>query len=138
MSKHTPTRCAKCNGDISEYKLGSTLCAWCEAERAEPKHTPGPWIVREYHDGTWSVFALGDPNNEESLDTLCKLEDGFESSYEANARLIAAAPELLRELRRCLIELSGWCENEAVPDEVSIEMATRMGHINTLLNKATE
>jgi hypothetical protein len=104
------------------------------------KHTTGPWIAYETQIVKARVKIQQSRGTMETNEyPIASVNTNLpEQEARANARLIAAAPELLRELRRCLIELSGWCENEAVPDEVSIEMATRMGHINTLLNKATE
>lgn len=64
------------------------------------KHTPGPWRVGQNLDGETAVFCkrrgkdgcicygLYDENNEPSLKEL-----------EANAALIAAAPELLEALK---------------------------------------
>lgn len=58
------------------------------------EHTPGPWKVREDYAGAQSVVSadaflarVGPPNTEQA---------------EANARLIAAAPELLEALQGLL------------------------------------
>lgn len=59
------------------------------------EHTPGPWTVGEDSRGVWA-----------DVDSVaCRLLDirrtgGMACSYEANARLIAAAPELLDALRQ--------------------------------------
>lgn len=58
-------------------------------------HTPGPWEVR----GSW-VF----PQNKDDIDDIVHMsESDLRSSSErmANARLIAAAPELVEALRGC-------------------------------------
>lgn len=60
------------------------------------KHTPGPWATTT-RQGSWDwlVYSLADPNIE-----ICQpFHDGteFNEVGEANARLIAAAPELLAE-----------------------------------------
>ena len=58
------------------------------------KHTPGPWVVRESScgsvgtDSILTALAFGD-------DPDCKADDRM----VANARLIAAAPELLEALK---------------------------------------
>ena len=54
------------------------------------KHTPGPWTYRKDDD---SIIA---PH--EGLQ-VCQLNDGTNSQCEANAALIAAAPELLEALK---------------------------------------
>jgi hypothetical protein len=39
MTTTTPTRCVSCNGDISEYEDGSTLCVWCEEQDDLVEHS---------------------------------------------------------------------------------------------------
>lgn len=61
----------------------------------EKKHTPGPWSAEECRSG-FAVYAY------KSGDAVVRTEDD-EGRYgtianEANARLIAAAPELLEAL----------------------------------------
>ena len=63
-----------------------------------PKHTPGPWITDDKQSG--DVFRYVMPENGSVL-PICRLDvDRFEA--EANARLIAAAPELLEALEAML------------------------------------
>jgi hypothetical protein len=59
-------------------------------------HTPGPWFVAEgaNHEGDYA--PAGSVRNETWW--IAKVEDAPEA--EANARLIAAAPELLEALRK--------------------------------------
>ncbi|WP_414490143.1 hypothetical protein [Stenotrophomonas maltophilia] len=58
------------------------------------KHTPGPWMVRFREDGS-SYISMGDPNKgPHKAADLFLTADGGESDL-ADARLIAAAPELL-------------------------------------------
>ena len=67
------------------------------------KHTPGPWEATGAE--VWGTHAMrfnlttgGTP----MIATVCKHEDAERAfPYEANARLIAAAPELLEALRQC-------------------------------------
>ena len=61
-------------------------------------HTPGPWTAKRWHDarsGTygWSLEAGG-----HSL-PLSEMETDNPDECDANARLIATAPELLASLR---------------------------------------
>ncbi len=59
-------------------------------------HTPGPWAV-ETEDGYTSVIFGG---------ILIAEVDGGEAEYLDNARLIAAAPELLKALNSARILLT--------------------------------
>ena len=71
-------------------------------------HTPGPWGAwQPLNDGSWAVTAweagdlaagLGDPAR-----LPPRIADEIDSA--ADARLIAAAPELLALLRECLPHL---------------------------------
>lgn len=68
-------------------------------------HTPGPWACTT-RQGSWDwvVYSASDPNIE-----VCQMfHDGthFNEVGEANARLIAAAPDLLAALELALCELS--------------------------------
>ena len=62
----------------------------------EAKHTPGPWHIHEGGDNLHSFVV--DSANEGSV---CKI--AVNHHEEANARLIAAAPELL-ELLEAIIQ----------------------------------
>lgn len=52
------------------------------------QHTPGPW----HHDETWGLIKAGKLDD---CTDICALHSGI----VANARLIAAAPELLEALQ---------------------------------------
>ncbi|MDT3468959.1 hypothetical protein [Stenotrophomonas maltophilia] len=60
------------------------------------KHTPGPWAYQEDSDA-YTHIVRG-PNNR----FICQLAQVTSAEIEANARLIAAAPELLEALERIL------------------------------------
>ena len=75
------------------------------------KHTPGPWRVQPYtwQRGNVSVFApkFGRaPYGACVAYTPCSDGVGGAAGALANARLIAAAPELLEALRRLLAAYS--------------------------------
>lgn len=77
----------------------------------EMKHTPGPWAVGRALSNTNAVPIRKDGEN---IAWVCGLDSALELSPEetaANAALIAAAPELLRELK-ILLNL---CERYAGP-----------------------
>lgn len=68
----------------------------------KPKHTPGPWIVSNIPDDRIKNFVwVIDPNSDLGI---CKVHtDGdTKDESEANARLIAAAPDLVSAAMRIL------------------------------------
>ena len=84
----------------------------------EPKHTPGPWDYRKLPSGAYIVFHTYD-----------KPTAGF-IYQEPNARLIAAAPELLEALKQALDALGG---ND--PNDLSFEDDI-CGYIRAAIYKA--
>lgn len=62
------------------------------------KHTPGPWSVSKYGDDYNITF--NDAGN--WLATVYYDDDPVAGRPEADARMIAAAPDLLEALRDCL------------------------------------
>jgi hypothetical protein len=97
------------------------------------EHTPGPWEV----GGVGNTCVTPSTDKQERIcvcwDTFPKqLDDGSWEDHtqeiQANARLIAAAPELLAALKECRDRLSDWVEcsdrNEDVADDnAALEMA---------------
>lgn len=62
-------------------------------------YTPGPWEVKgPIHGYDWSVFKAG---SKLAIADICSIGGALEKS-KANARLIAAAPELLAALKDAL------------------------------------
>lgn len=70
---------------------------------SEAKHTPGPWCVQPVPDGGMTA-VLQEGDGYESDDQSSWPNGGFDiaecfgPAQEANARLIAAAPEMLEAL----------------------------------------
>lgn len=70
------------------------------------KHTPGPWIARNLSKGIWAVEAAS-PHVPGKTQEVCRIAGPWNpENYRRNARLIAAAPELLNMLQRMLDESS--------------------------------
>jgi hypothetical protein len=61
------------------------------------KHTPGPWVVDEAQPG--DLFHNVVRGEGDSFGVLCRTSINGNANAEADARLIAAAPELLEALR---------------------------------------
>ena len=76
-------------------------------------HTPGPWGIQDAGPGTIRGLRFRVITDEK---IIAKTSDGLEEA-RANARLIAAAPELLeqcREFEKCLTFYHGTNENTAI------------------------
>lgn len=70
------------------------------------KHTPGPWEVTPYKKDEYRITG----NNEQICKMLYTQTRGLVVTHEhlqANARLIAAAPEMKQLLREALADLEG-------------------------------
>lgn len=84
-------------------------------------HTPGPWTTSYMGNGEWEVVANGPDRDDVAgicivaggLGTV--LEDGRDYESDANARLIAAAPELLAAAENVIRE---WEKGELEPAEI--------------------
>ena len=68
---------------------------------SEVKHTPGPWQWTQHFDPTISIYKDG-------FGTLARLYDSAAGTGKANARLIAAAPDLLEALKTLVPMLDEW------------------------------
>jgi hypothetical protein len=71
------------------------------------KHTPGPWFVGY---GTHSCAVYMKPVSEGWLvrDQIARFDRDGNGEGEANAKLIAAAPELLAALKQWADNPDGW------------------------------
>lgn len=64
----------------------------------KPKHTPGPWAELIRENGHIVIHSL----NKIDGQVVAKTSGNFLGQVEANAALIAAAPEMLEALETCL------------------------------------
>ena len=69
-------------------------------------HTPGPWHYRRGDEWSHSVVTHHGtlPDGSQNCWTVADINKMREPEHEANARLIAAAPELLEALKRLLTD----------------------------------
>ena len=77
------------------------------------KHAPGPWFIWEggVYSGRPKVMKRGELSGYDAR--ICEIDDmdGTARSRKANARLIAAAPDLLDEL----LSVLDWAVTERAP-----------------------
>ncbi len=73
------------------------------------KHTPGPWSAT-FEDYRWVIDCQGEFGPKKALAVTA----GFYPKNEANARLIAAAPELLEALKVSRAAIAEACEGMTV------------------------
>ncbi|MDC3857729.1 hypothetical protein [Pseudomonas aeruginosa] len=87
---------------------------------SKQSYTPGPW---DY----WSGY-----NPVDELEAQITTEDGdiVIASYnrqipegEANAKLLAAAPDLLEALQACIQQITALCSTDDVPDQARAAIA---------------
>ena len=65
------------------------------------KHTPGPWVVVGNLTKYVEARLVGGLIQEVAACGPTMADEGYGQQQEANARLIAAAPDLLEALKRC-------------------------------------
>lgn len=70
------------------------------------KWTPGPWRAKNIKLNHWSIEA-DSPHVEGKWQTVCDINGPWSAkNYEANAKLIAAAPEMYAILKACVTQHS--------------------------------
>ncbi len=106
--------------------------ATAENKVANTKHTPGPWEP-ELHEGCWRITTYAD--GAKVVPAAVHGDDDFSPIYAANARLIAAAPELLDA---CEVALA-WLVNhwEEFDSETIVHPHCLRNDIVTAIAKAT-
>lgn len=90
--------------------------------RIRTAHTPGPWYVEATHTNQF-LISLKDGSTIATIGEYVN-EGGSLEQLEANARLIAAAPKLLRSCEE-LLERINLCRDLNDHDERTIRRAER-------------
>jgi hypothetical protein len=105
-------------------------------------HTKGPWeiVPYSYEEERLQIVSeyqeLGGGKRRANWIAECDLQDDQEEN-KANARLIAAAPELLTELKWALERLEQWSSNASGGDDAKMERSMKFyERIRTAIAKA--
>lgn len=77
-----------------------------------PNHTPGPWEQRYFDDA--QILVLGPPTDNGKRTLVATLTG---NDREANARLIAAAPDMVA-LCHLIVDADDWCPDSRVADAI--------------------
>lgn len=90
------------------------------------QHTPGPWGLEDRDDGASGYILRGaDGDLIEYIERSRYMHDIADPEQEANARLIAAAPELLEVLE--WVENTGMMEHGGGGDMIRAAIAKAKG-----------
>lgn len=99
-------------------------------------HTPGPWKVLEHSWSDTSIVAKGFDHGICSLDINHATEESVEADealMAANARLIAAAPDLLEALQ----SIAECCEEDQTARDYASRQTEIRGIARAAIAKAT-
>ena len=88
---------------------------------AKPKHTPGPWRLG-YVDHTGATIRTGD-----AAQLAIATATGARPELEANARLIAVAPELLEAAELALKQMEALAPQLSTASYLRAAIAKAMG-----------
>lgn len=101
------------------------------------KHTPGPWKFHE--QGEANQFCLLTTNDNHWVIGLIQNGELWTDEQKANARLIAAAPELLETLKQAQTKLQFLANQQSTPLKISSAIYSILTGLNIyeLIAKAT-
>jgi hypothetical protein len=96
------------------------------------KHTPAPWFAVQYAN-EWNI------QSEDGYEGVCTnvLDEEEDENHEANAQLIAAAPELLQMLIELNQAIDDYWNSETKPDILVRHINMKQKQSLKLINKAT-
>jgi hypothetical protein len=92
----------------------------------KPHFTPSPWKAKKIRGNHW-VIEGDSPHLKGKWQTVCELNGPWdEKNYKANARLIAAAPELLAACQQALEALTPWNNHEEQEANIKLQIAIKL------------
>lgn len=104
-------------------------------------HTPGPWVISEHH-GSLSQYMIG-PDKCAHVGTVTMGDRyGGRPHAEADAHLVAAAPDLLEQLKEARIWVAKVAADRAAVvrehgDHMGLMAARRLDRMDAAIAKAT-
>jgi len=99
------------------------------------KHTPGPWVADDNEGfSMWKIYSRMSPSGSGIPGPFVAEVIGDSAEADANASLIAAAPEMLDALKHCYDLLGRYEINRIDGDEIADEAASI---IRSVITKAT-
>jgi len=95
-------------------------------------HTKGPWTVdyKSVKDGL-SIYAAHDNGH-----LVAILHHQYSKAQEANAHLIAAAPNMLKALKRCEAYMVDYIDHLIKSKKPHIEASVALGYLDAAIAKA--
>jgi hypothetical protein len=107
-------------------------------KQSTTQHTPGPWVALSTHPGQYAIIPTKHQKHE-NMWTLAYIRD-FQSNDKANARLIAAAPELLEALQAAaeLIQVARARFPKSIKHSDTFQLENTNAAINKAIHKATQ
>lgn len=105
---------------------------------SEAKFTPGPWSIVPYGDGSSLVIHSDEDNRVCFMATASSDRPSSHASIRANARLIAAAPDLLEALQGMVGLTKLLLSRDDLPRDVRevLEVSHRVEAANAALSRA--
>jgi len=94
-----------------------------ETMETAQEHTPGPWTVENNEEtyDTWNIVATETDNGDVVAEVPKTGDEDYDSKVScANARLIAAAPDLLTACRRAVKHIDAAPEHNDADDEMLV------------------
>lgn len=85
--------------------------------------TPGPWELSLAHDRAYGIHARGANGLRANVVNWGGLSRAASDEGQANARLIAAAPDLLEACKQAREWLAGWASAEPYIDALEAAIA---------------
>jgi hypothetical protein len=101
------------------------------------QHTPGPWQFKS--QGEANLFAIINPNNGKWIASFWQNGEMWTHEQEANAKLMATAPELLAEHEKYVFVIEALLERTEGLDEFArTNIKTMLREKKAVIKKATE
>lgn len=91
----------------------------------ESKHTPGPWWAEHHIAGAPNSVCVTEDDG--AARTIASIPNGAQSNTDANAALIAAAPDMYEALREILAADTEYIEAAITLDSARAALAKAEG-----------